>query len=374
MILLFTFGTAVGDGAADHHGDPRPGRRRSALITPARPRDRGPDRRPDARDDDRARRRDRLRAVHRHPPPAPARATGWSREESIARAARHLGRRRRLRRRHRGDRAALARVRRHPARQRARLLAPRSSSWSRSLARDHAAAGAARDRSATGSTRCAVPLGGTEHRRPPAARLGALGARRRPPTPGARPDRGGRDPRRARAAGARPAARPAGRTAQLPDATRPRARPTTGSTEGFGAGHQRPAPDRGRSSTRRPRPTRSSSTSSNAAGSSSSSSRPTQVEREQTPSSWSPRACRPTRRSSRPSSRSSSSAQPSRAAASPTSRSSSCSRPPPTRAWSTSRTRSARTTGVKSVSPAKVDKTGTAAVFTRDPDHRRRRP
>ena len=59
------------DGAADHHGH------RGACQRPVdhhadQPGRRGADRGADARDDDRARRRHRLRAVHRHPPPGSA--------------------------------------------------------------------------------------------------------------------------------------------------------------------------------------------------------------------------------------------------------------------------------------------------------------
>ena len=72
VILTFTFGTVDGDAAADHHGDLRAGL--DAGDHPAaRPRDHGPDGGADARDDDRVGGRDRLRAVHRHPPlPWPA--------------------------------------------------------------------------------------------------------------------------------------------------------------------------------------------------------------------------------------------------------------------------------------------------------------
>ena len=85
IVLLFTFGTVVAMGAADHHRDHRPGLR-AVDHHAAQPRRRGADRRADARDDDRARRRDRLRAVHRHPPPASSDATGMETRESIARA------------------------------------------------------------------------------------------------------------------------------------------------------------------------------------------------------------------------------------------------------------------------------------------------
>ena len=90
VILLFAFGTATamvlpivtrGARARGLAGDHQA----------ARPRHRGAERRAHARDDDRARRRDRLRAVHRHPPQAAADATGMEVRESIARAAATAG-------------------------------------------------------------------------------------------------------------------------------------------------------------------------------------------------------------------------------------------------------------------------------------------
>ena len=66
VILTFTFGTVVGDAAPDRDRDLRAGH--DAVDHPhPRPRGDGADGRADAGDDDRTRRRDRLRAVHRHP-------------------------------------------------------------------------------------------------------------------------------------------------------------------------------------------------------------------------------------------------------------------------------------------------------------------
>ena len=92
-------------GRADLHADGYP---------PARARARGPRRGLDAGDDDRPRRRHRLRALHRHPAQTPA--EGRHGGERVDRPRdRDRGRRRRLRRLHRGDRALLARRRRDPA-------------------------------------------------------------------------------------------------------------------------------------------------------------------------------------------------------------------------------------------------------------------
>ena len=66
-----------GDDAADRLRGDRP-RLRALDHPPARARARGAGGRLDPGDDDRPRRRDRLRAVHRHPPQTAARPKGWS--------------------------------------------------------------------------------------------------------------------------------------------------------------------------------------------------------------------------------------------------------------------------------------------------------
>ena len=80
------------DGPADRHRDRR-ARLRAVDHHPDQPRRRGADRGADARDDDRARRGDRLRAVHRHPPPgAAARRDGHARVDRAGDARRRAAR------------------------------------------------------------------------------------------------------------------------------------------------------------------------------------------------------------------------------------------------------------------------------------------
>ena len=207
LVLLFTFGTVVAMGLpivtaivglvmrpVDHHA--------------AQPGGRGPDRRADAGDDDRPGRRDRLRAVHRHAPPGAAARRAWTLDESIARVDGDVGRRGRVRRDDGDRRAAVAGGRRHPARHDARLHGG-ARRRGRGGRRDHAAAGAARGRSATAIDRLALPhqrgrATTTTRTAGSAGRGSSRAARCRAPLVGAR------RPRRARAAGARPVPRPAG--------------------------------------------------------------------------------------------------------------------------------------------------------------------
>ncbi len=222
IVLLFTFGTVVAMGlpivtalfglvmrALDHH--------------PAQPRRRGADGRADAGDDDRARRRDRLRAVHRHPPPrATARRHGHA--ESIARATATSGGAVVFA----GSTVIVALL------SLAVVGIPLVTTLGYTsalvvavavLGGDHAAAGAARRSSATGSTGCGSRCRTRRRRRPP-ARLAALGAVRRAP-PGAARARRDRRAGRARAPRARSLPRPAGQRRAAREHRRAAA-PTTG--------------------------------------------------------------------------------------------------------------------------------------------------
>ena len=172
VILLFAFGTATAMAAPDRHRGP--GSRRVALADRVpRPRGRGAERGAHARHDDRARRRDRLRALHRHPAQASAERRHGDAGVDRARHG-HRGRRGGLRGRHGRDRAGVAArvgdpVRGHDGLQRG------GGRRRRRAGRGHAPAGAPR------RARPAHQLAAREARahpsgRPPAARLGALGA------------------------------------------------------------------------------------------------------------------------------------------------------------------------------------------------------
>ncbi len=175
VILLFAFGTATAMVLPIVVSDPRP--RLLALDhPPARARDPGAERRLDPGDDDRARRRHRLRALHRHPPQAAARRRDG--DPGVGRP-RHGNRRRRrrLRRLHRRDRALLARRRRHPAGHHTRLHR-RDRGGDRGPRRGDAAAGDA-GRARPAHQLAARAVRQDAPRRSRAARLATLGPRRR---------------------------------------------------------------------------------------------------------------------------------------------------------------------------------------------------
>ena len=178
---------------------------------PAGARDRGADDLADARDDDRAGRRDRLRALHSHPSQAPA--PGGDGGLRVGRPGNgHGWRRGGIRRHHGGHRPLLARLRRHPHRQQAWLHVRRRRPRRRRRGDDPAARAprgpGAQDQLAAGEAGAHPP------RRPRAARVGALGPRRRGPAV-AGDHRLLRDPDRPRDPGPGPEPRPERRRGAL---------------------------------------------------------------------------------------------------------------------------------------------------------------
>ena len=147
-----------GDDAADRLRRGRP-RLRALDHPPARARGPDPGRRLDSGDDDRPRGRDRLRALHRHPPQTAA--AGWDGAARVDRPRnRDRRRRRRLRRLHGGDRALLARLRRNPAGRDPRLHRG-DRGRDRGLPRRRRCCRRCWARSGRTSTRCASSIGKT---------------------------------------------------------------------------------------------------------------------------------------------------------------------------------------------------------------------
>ncbi len=239
---------------------------------PARPRDRGPDRRSDAGDDDRPRGRDRLLAVHRHPLSAPPRRRAGDRGGDRSRRC-DLGQRGRLRRRNRGDRAAVAALRRDPDRQRARLFGAAVVVGVAVCGRDHAASRRSSRSSGPGSSRCGCPHVTPEHHDDRPHGWERLGPRSRRPALAGAGGRG-RAAGRSRAAAARHATRPGGRRQSCPTDTTAR-QAYDAHQAGLRRRRKRSVPDRGRVRPSRRTTIRRASTSSSSSRRISSNSRPT---------------------------------------------------------------------------------------------------